>query len=62
MLNETLIERAFTLAKSGKYQGLSDIRRRLGEEGYTGVSAALFGKATKTTLQRLCREARQGES
>ncbi|MEP7239963.1 MAG: hypothetical protein ABI697_03660 [Devosia sp.] len=32
--NETALERAFSLAKSGRFKSVSEIRARLSKEGY----------------------------
>ena len=52
----TALERAFTLAKSGEYASVPDIRRRLIREGYS--VAAITGPTLSKQLLALIREAR----
>ena len=47
----SVLERAFELAKSGRYQTLQDVERQLGKEGYR--SGQLEGPALRAQLRGL---------
>ena len=53
--DKTTIERAFELAKSGKYASVSDIRAAVVAEGYS--SAQLTGPSLMRQIRTLMREA-----
>jgi hypothetical protein len=55
--NLTALERAFELAKSGKFRRVMDLRRRLCAEGY--CARQLGGRVLKIHLQRLMAEAQR---
>jgi hypothetical protein len=55
----TTLERAFELARSGEYVGVSDLRQALIAEGYTDVTAQLTGPSLVSQLRRICVEARR---
>ncbi len=50
----TPIERAFQLARSGQYLGLSDLRAQMKSEGYDVVQ--LTGPTLLKQLRRLCEQ------
>ena len=52
----TALERAFALAKSGEYDTVPDIRKRLAKEGYS--VAQITGVALSKQLRALIRAAR----
>ena len=53
----TTLERAYELARSGRFAGVADLKRRLKDEGFTDVDGQLYGRALQSDLRRLCREA-----
>ena len=52
----TALERAFQLAKSGDYTSVSDIKKRLGAEGYS--VAQITGRVLSKQLDALIKAAR----
>lgn len=56
----TALERAFQLARSGEVSGLTEIRRALDREGYSGDQ--IEGPALKRQLAGLIKTARGGDS
>ena len=56
--NTSVLERAFELAKSGKYPSVEDIARRLLAEGYS--IEQVTGRQLKIQLRALIRTARGG--
>jgi hypothetical protein len=54
--NITALERAFQLARSGRYGSIGDIRKRLSDEGYAGY--LIRGPVLMAQLRALIREAR----
>ena len=52
------LERAYELAQSGEFRGVSDIKVRLKGEGFTSVDGHLYGPSIRKELRRLCAEAR----
>jgi hypothetical protein len=52
----TTLERAFLLAKTGDYEGVSAIRAQLLQEGY--YASQLEGPSLNRQLRKLCTEAR----
>jgi hypothetical protein len=57
----TLIERAYDLARTGRYTGVAQIRKQLESEGYFHVERHLDGPTIKQALRRLCDTARKEE-
>jgi len=55
----TTLERAFTLARSGEYPGISEIRAQLKAEGY--AMHQLEGPSLLKQLRELCANARQAK-
>jgi hypothetical protein len=53
----TTVERAYELARSGEYGGVSEIKARLRAEGLRDVEGQLYGRSIGTDLRRLCTEA-----
>jgi DNA-binding XRE family transcriptional regulator len=58
--NKTSLERAFELARSGKYQTIRELIRGLNSEGYSAEQVA--GKQVRTQLSNLVRAANQAVS
>lgn len=54
--NQTALERAFELAKSGRYRNVADIRTKVRMEGYT--EHQLMGKALSKQLAGIIEKAR----
>lgn len=54
----TTLERAFALARSGRYATVNDIRLQLRAERFDQVDAHLAGPALARQLRELCIEAR----
>ena len=62
-MRQSAMERAFELARSGRFKVSRDIDRTLKAEGYNNVEIALLGLASvRKDLQRVCREALEGPS
>lgn len=60
-MRKSAMERAFELARSGRFKVSRDIDRTLKAEGYNNVEIALLGLASvRKDLQRVCREALEG--
>lgn len=57
----TVIERAFELAASGKFNKLSDLRRTLAREGYRAVDAETAGRQIVTQLLALMRAPKRAD-
>jgi len=55
----TTLERAFVLARSGEYAGVSEIRAKLKTEGY--ALQQLEGRSLLKQLRDLCIAARQAK-
>ena len=55
----TTIERAFTLARSGDYESVNDIRQQLKKERFDQVEAHLAGHSINRELRALCEAARR---
>ena len=55
--NKTSLERAFELAKSGKFETIGDLRNALGREGYN--AGQVDGPALRTQLRELILAARK---
>jgi len=55
----SLVERAYALAKSGTFIGVSDIKVELRRQGYNQyeVRDAFEGAALRRDIRRLCQEA-----
>jgi hypothetical protein len=52
------VERAFELARSGRYSTIEHLKRRLRQEGFVAVDVHLGGKAIKNQLMALMKTAR----
>ena len=60
-MRKSAMERAFELARSGRFKVSRDIDRTLKAEGYNNVEIALLGLASvRKDLQRVCRQALEG--
>jgi hypothetical protein len=59
MTNPTTVERAFALARSGRFANVSDIRLALKRERFDNVEAHLAGPSLVRQLRALCEEARR---
>lgn len=60
MITVHIVERAFQLARSGRYRARSDIGRALSAEGYTLTDLQhLDGAGITRDLNRLCRESQR---
>lgn len=60
-MRKSAMERAFELARSGRFKVSKDIDRTLKAEGYTNVEIALLGLGSvRKDLLRVCRDARGG--
>jgi hypothetical protein len=55
-INKTALERAFELARSGRYLRLDQLLRRLNKEGYLGEQVT--GPAIKKQLNQAIKESR----
>jgi hypothetical protein len=55
----TTLERAFTLARSGAFANVADLRIALKREGYDQVEAHLVGPSISRQLRALCTKARR---
>jgi hypothetical protein len=54
----TTIERAFELARTGKFHSVEEIRKRLLKEHHDQVDSHLSGPMIRRQLRRACTEAR----
>lgn len=57
MLETGIIERAFQLARSGRFKKVDEIQRALKREGYGRTEGHLSGRLIRTQLKRACHEA-----
>lgn len=55
---KNIIERAFELAATGQFEGLTEIKPILRREGYSFVDNSFSGLQVRRDLQAICREAR----
>lgn len=55
--NKTTLERAFELARSGRYHGISELKRAISAEGYT--ASQLDGPSLRRQLNDLMKAANQ---
>ncbi|HEX8481165.1 MAG TPA: hypothetical protein VF650_04610 [Allosphingosinicella sp.] len=53
MRGQGIIERAFGLAGSGRFQDMRDLERALSSEGFTDVSQYLSGPSLRAQLKKL---------
>jgi len=53
----SVVERAYRLARSGKFAGIDELCRQLHGEGYRELFLHFEGAALRTDLTRICREA-----
>lgn len=58
MNDQTTLERAFALARSGEFATVNEIRTKLKAERHDQVEAHLAGPSIKRQLARLCTESR----
>lgn len=58
-MHREVVEKAFELAKTGKYRGLKDIKAALRAQGYDQyeIPQALLGPSLTRELQNACRAA-----
>lgn len=61
-MSEHPLERAFELAKSGKYRDIMDLESQLKQENYLGVSQHLGSPALRKQLQAIMNEAGNSEA
>jgi len=54
----TAIERAFELAASGRSPGLSEIKTKLAQEGYTQLQMLFEGPAIRRQIRQIILKAR----
>lgn len=50
----TTLERAYQLAESGECRTVSDVKRRLSEEGFERVADQLYGMSITSALRDRC--------
>ncbi|HWA62380.1 MAG TPA: hypothetical protein VG939_13450 [Caulobacteraceae bacterium] len=48
------LERAYVLARSGRYADLAQVRAQLDAEGFRAVDALLSSRSTRGHLQAIC--------
>ena len=53
-MRKPIIERAYELAKSGRFRQVREIERQLKIEGYRGFYADMAGPHLRRTLRSLC--------
>ncbi|BCW90056.1 hypothetical protein sos41_32240 [Alphaproteobacteria bacterium SO-S41] len=58
----TLIERAYSLARSGKCANVTALKAALHREGYTHAELAQWGSALGRELNKICKAARDATS
>jgi hypothetical protein len=51
------MERAYELARSGRYSKVEDLSRTLRAEGFESVHSRIMGRGTRMQLLKLMREA-----
>ena len=51
--NPTILERAFELARSGRFASVGDLKKQLKTEGYANVAAQMFGPALGRQLRTI---------
>ena len=54
----TTLERAFELARTGEFSGISEIKARLAKEGYEDAAGQLYGPSLRRQLSTLCAAAK----
>ena len=59
MTQQTTIERAFEIARSGKCASVNEIRQQLRAERFDQVDAYLAGPQLSRQLRDLCQQARR---
>ncbi len=59
MNQQTTLERAFALARSGSCASVNDIRQQLRAERFDQVDAHLAGPSVSRQLRSLCEESRR---
>ncbi len=55
------IERAYALARTGRYANLAQLRRQLNEDGCRAVDALLSPRNIKSHLEAICAASSKGE-
>jgi hypothetical protein len=55
------MERAYELARSGRYSNIEDLSRTLRAEGFESVHSHIMGRGTRMQLLELMRAARNRE-
>jgi hypothetical protein len=55
----TTVERAYQLARSGQCQSLTEIKKRLSDEGFADATGQLTSRTLTDALRRLIETARQ---
>jgi len=62
-MRKSAMERAFELARSGRFKVSKDIDRTLKTEGYNNVEVALLSLGSvRKDLRRVCRDALDGQA
>ena len=56
-MNPGIIERAYQLARSGEFRTMTDLKRRLSQEGYDSIPAHLGGRLTRSQLAQMMKHA-----
>jgi len=54
---QSIIERAFELARSGRCHNVAEVSAKLKQERYESVEAHLAGPSIRRELRRMCAEA-----
>ena len=58
----TTVERAYQLARTGECRSVSEIKKRLRDEGFFDVNGQLYGPWLAKDLRRLCGDAKASQS
>jgi hypothetical protein len=61
-MSKNPMERAYGLARSGRFSSMTDLIRALNAEGFDHVQAHVGGKGTRQDLIKLMADARGGRS
>jgi hypothetical protein len=59
--SQSIIERAFELARSGRCHNVAEVSAKLKQERYESVEAHLAGPSIRKELRRICAEASRNE-
>ena len=57
-----ILERAFELARTGRYRRVQEIRDRLRQEGYQNANYVLAGPSLTAQLRQLCAQSVEAEA